>query len=131
MVIKGLDKYGFVENSRLSSEKYLDALVEVYKYTNTLWEAYAPMRINNNYILNSYTGNKDKLHIPIVSDSTLLPGEGTSFSPSTDEGGDELNADGGSDLIVKDKFVGWTGTPSHKKYEGKHYLLADRYLNFC
>ncbi|MDO5427127.1 MAG: trehalase family glycosidase [Coriobacteriia bacterium] len=36
MVIKGLEKYGFIENSRLASEKYLDALVEVYKYTDTL-----------------------------------------------------------------------------------------------
>lgn len=110
MVIKGLEKYGFVENSRLASQKYLDALVEVYKYTDTLWEAYAPMRMTNHYILNSYTGNKDQQHIPIVKDSSLLPEGGTSFSPSTDEGGDKLNNDGGSDLIVKDKFVGWTGT---------------------
>ena len=42
----------------------------------------------------------------IVKDSSLLPEGGTSFSPSTDEGGDKLNNDGGSDLIVKDKFVG-------------------------
>ena len=62
--------------------------------------------MDNHYILHSYTGNKDQQHIPIVKDSSLLPEGGTSFSPSTDEGGDKLNNDGGSDLIVKDKFVG-------------------------
>lgn len=109
MVIKGLEKYGFVNNSQLASEKYLDALVEVYKYTDTLWECYAPLRMTNHYILNSYTGGKDGLHIPIVKDPSYLPEGGISFSPATDENGDDLNADGGSDKIVKDKFVGWTG----------------------
>lgn len=46
MVIKGLSARGYSDFAREAAEKYLSGLSEVFERTNTLWENYAPDRIN-------------------------------------------------------------------------------------
>ncbi|MFI5390706.1 MAG: amylo-alpha-1,6-glucosidase [Bacteriovoracales bacterium] len=44
MVIKGLAERGYEDDAFEFSRRYLKGLLEVYSYTNTLWEAYAPLK---------------------------------------------------------------------------------------
>lgn len=46
MAIKGLEKAGFDSLSYLATAKYLNALYQVYKETDTFWECYAPDSYN-------------------------------------------------------------------------------------
>jgi hypothetical protein len=49
MVIKGIETVGADEFARESSERYLTGLYEVFVETGTLWENYAPDKINGKY----------------------------------------------------------------------------------
>ncbi len=44
MVIKGLQERAHEDEATEFSDRYLKGLSEVFRYTNTLWEAYAPMK---------------------------------------------------------------------------------------
>lgn len=46
MAIKGLSARGYHDFAKEATEKYLSGLSEVFERTNTLWENYAPDRIN-------------------------------------------------------------------------------------
>ncbi|WP_159723783.1 MucBP domain-containing protein [Enterococcus sp. CSURQ0835] len=107
MAIEGLKKNGFDDEASRATQKYLDGLAEVYDYTGTFWETYAPEKQLGSYINHSFTGRKEGNHNQVTKKT--LDDAAKYISPATDEAGDELNEAGGSDNIVKDNFVGWTG----------------------
>jgi len=42
MIIKGLDRYGYEDLASMATERYLNAMLAVYRPTQTVWEDYAP-----------------------------------------------------------------------------------------
>ncbi|BEJ16604.1 hypothetical protein CspHIS471_0600050 [Cutaneotrichosporon sp. HIS471] len=107
MTIKGLQAAGNTALARAVSERYLAGVRDVFDYSGTVFELYAPMAQSAAFIKASYTGYKTH-----ALRSVVLPGitlNGTHVSPGTDEYGSALNAGGGSDHLGKDAFVGWTG----------------------
>ncbi|WP_194928697.1 trehalase family glycosidase [Pseudactinotalea sp. HY158] len=106
--IKGVEAIGNAEFARDASTRYLDGIVDVFDYSGTLWEMYAPEAQPASWIGHSYTGRKSGERIPVVAPGVELA-DGLHIAPGTDEGGSEPNAEGGSDLISKPDFAGWTG----------------------
>ncbi|MFE5791336.1 trehalase family glycosidase [Streptomyces sp. NPDC056503] len=102
--IKGLKTSGNAALARAAAEKYLAGLAEVYDYTGTLWETYAPERQPGSWI----TGSRSEGG-PVVAPGKSLDASATYLSPATTSWGDGANSTGGTDNISKSDFVGWTG----------------------
>lgn len=107
--IKGLEKSGEEAFAAEAAGRYLDGILEVFDYSGTLFELYAPDKQSAKWISNSFTGSKSGDMHPIVQDGTTLDPERMYIAPGTDESGSGSNSHGGSDHIAKDEFVGWTG----------------------
>ncbi len=87
MVIKGLAGQGYEDEASEFSLRYLKGLFEVYQYTNTLWEAYAPLK-RPQKVARDFGNLGDFKFGPLV------------FTPAKDAMG--INN-------VRSDFVGWTG----------------------
>ncbi len=87
MVIKGLEDKGYEKEANEFSNKYLMAMLEVFRYTNTVWELYAPLK-NPIKLARDFSAIDESKFGPMV----FTPGK-------TVAGFGNARAD----------FVGWTG----------------------
>ncbi|MFJ4012493.1 MGH1-like glycoside hydrolase domain-containing protein [Streptomyces sp. NPDC090026] len=100
--IEGLKVKGHTDLAQAAAEKYLDGLSEVFAYSGTLWEAYAPERRPGAWINGS---SRDG--VPVVAEGRSLDPNARYLSPATREGGN--TSPGGTANMVKRDFVGWSG----------------------
>ncbi len=107
--IKGIEASGDRAFAETAAKRYLDGIVEVYNYSGTIFELYAPERQPADWILNSATGHKSGQHIPIVLPDAAVAADQDYISPGTDDAGSAPNVQGGSDYMGKPDFAGWTG----------------------
>jgi Trehalase len=87
MVIKGLQERNHENEASEFSRRYLDGLLEVFLYTDTLWEAYAPLK-HPQKVARDFGNIEESKFEPLV------------FTPGKDVG--DLHN-------VRKNFVGWTG----------------------
>lgn len=107
-IIKGIEAADDTEFAVEASTRYLDGIVDVFEYSGTPWEMYAPEAQPASWIRHSCTGGKSDERIPVVAPGAELA-DGRYIAPGTDEFGSEPNSEGGSDCISKPDFAGWTG----------------------
>ena len=109
-VIKGLDAVGDTAAAQVAAMKYLNGISQVFDYTGTFWESYAPVAQTGKYLKASVT--RVNTH-EIVKNSDYLDDNLTYISPasgSNDENSaTNLNEEGGKNNIVRPDFIGWTG----------------------
>ena len=126
-VIKGAEQiYGY-EYAQGFSEKYLDGIAEVYEYSDTIWEFYAPSKQTHTDITNARfyasvrddyvngrapcpTGGDGRRRCEIVKTGhTLLPGNYAAPSRHHEEFDHRPGGILGVAATVKPDFVGWGG----------------------
>ena len=126
-VIKGAEQiYGY-EYAQGFSEKYLDGIAEVYEYSDTIWEFYAPSKQTHTDITNARfyasvrddyvngrapcpTGGDGRRRCEIVKTGhTLLPGNYAAPSRHHEEFDHRPGGILGVTATVKPDFVGWGG----------------------